>query len=39
MLNELGNMMDGADFKGVVLNKKDGSIFTILNLTAQQMRR
>jgi hypothetical protein len=32
-------MLKGADFKGVVLNKKDGSIFRILNDTAADMRR
>ncbi len=39
LLYELEKMLKGADFKGVVLNKKDGSIFRILNDTAANMRR
>jgi hypothetical protein len=39
LLYELGKMVQGADLEGVILNKKDGSIFRILNHTAAQMRR
>lgn len=38
MLKELGALLQDADFEGVKLNKKDGSIFTILNETSVRMR-
>eukprot|EP00283_Hemiselmis_rufescens_P026160 CAMPEP_0173452052 /NCGR_PEP_ID=MMETSP1357-20121228/47959_1 /TAXON_ID=77926 /ORGANISM="Hemiselmis rufescens, Strain PCC563" /LENGTH=310 /DNA_ID=CAMNT_0014418877 /DNA_START=25 /DNA_END=957 /DNA_ORIENTATION=- len=39
MMYEMAKEMKGADFKGVVLNKKDHSIFGILNSTSTLMRR